>query len=340
MKLQMALLASILFATATAASAAEDDAATPVHADSGASVIDGIAAKINNDVITISDVMAEIRRDPELRTMGRALQDETTFRRLYKDTVNAMIDRRLILKAATDAKMELQEWVVDNRVREIVKEGFDGDINKLYVALADSHIPFEEWRRTIREDLIVQAMHYQTVEKNVIASPGAMRAEYAVHPERYGAGGTVTVSVILLRPTAEGDTNTPPVEARANALIKRIDGGEPFAAVAKAESADSHAKDGGVWKDVKPEEVFRPEIVKVLKDLKVGQHSGAISIEGWGFIVRKDAETAVRSRTFAEAYDDIERNVRRDQSHKLHAAWMERLRAEAFWKVYSLPEKK
>lgn len=133
----------------------EDKTAAPVHADSGASVIDGIAAKINNDVITISDVMAEIRRDPELRTMGRTLQDETTFRRLYRDTVEAMVDRRLVLKAAVDAKMELQDWVVDKRVWEIVKEGFDGDINRLYVALADSHIPFEEWRRTIREDLIV-----------------------------------------------------------------------------------------------------------------------------------------------------------------------------------------
>jgi len=338
MRTEIAL--SVILLAAPALLAAEDKTAAPVHADSGASVIDGIAAKINNDVITISDVMAEIRRDPELRTMGRTLQDETTFRRLYRDTVEAMVDRRLVLKAAVDAKMELQDWVVDNRVREIVKEGFDGDINKLYVALADSHIPFEEWRRTIREDLIVQAMHYQTVEKNVIASPGAMRAEYAVHPERYGAGGTVTVSVILLRPTAEGDTNTPPVEARANALIKRIDGGEPFAAVAKAESADSHAKDGGVWKDVKPEEVFRPEIVKVLKGLKPGERSGAINIEGWGFIVRKDSEAATRSRTFLEAYDDIERNVRREQSRKLHVAWMQRLRAEAFVKIYSLPEKK
>ena len=147
----------------------------------------------------------------------------------------------------------------------------------------------------------------------------------------------VSVRVILLKPAAEGQ---PSVKDRANDILKKL--GEPnadFAALAHEYSADSHAKDGGLWKDVKPDEAFRPEIAEAIAKLKVGEHSGLVDLDGWGFIVRKEAETAQKTLSFAEAYDRIVRNVRRDTAAKAYADWVKRLRAEAFIKIYPMPEK-
>lgn len=304
-----------------------------VTASFGSQIVDGLAAKVNEEVITISDVMNEMRRDPDSRVLGGAV-DNATLREIYKKTVDHMIDRKLIIRAATDAKMEMQDWVVDNRIREIVHNAFGGDINKLKEALAEDRISYEEWKHTIHDDLIVSAMRYQTIGRNLHASPGQMRAEYACHPEKYTLKAKLDVSVILLKPSKEGE---PTIEERGAELEKRMTEGETFEDLARKLSADPNAKDGGKWKDVNPAEMFQPEVVTALNALKVGERSKLIPMNGWGFIIRKDAETEGKKLSFEEAYEKIEANVKEAQGKKLHERWMARLRDDALVITYQLP---
>ena len=109
---------------------------------------------------------------------------------------------------------------------------------------------------------------------------------------------------------------------------------EPFAALAKKYSADTHAKDGGLWKDVRPQEVFRPEICDEIAKMPVGTVSDWIDLSGWSFLLRKDAETSAETKSFADAYADIEENVRQANAKKLYLEWIERLKSETYIKVY------
>lgn len=286
-------------------------AALLLQASVSAVEVDGVAATVGSQSILRSDVVHELRR---------MNADESRF----DEVRNALIERKLILKAAAASKMTLQEWVVDNRVREIVEKGFDGDRNRLLALLAQQKTPYSEWRQRIKDDMIVGAMRWNVVEKNVSASPAEMQAEFAAHPERYRTDGTVTVSVILLKPDDAGKRD----EIRA-ALKDR-----PFAELAKTHSADTHAAEGGVWKNVKPEEVFRPEICAAIAKMAKGDVSDWIEIDGWSFLLRKDDETASRARTFVEAYDDIEDAVKSENARKLFSDWMERLKAETYIKIY------
>ena len=302
-------------------------------------VMDGLAAKVDNECITIGDVLAEVRRNPSAREgFVAAGRDRAKLDVLYRKTIDALIDRKLILKAAADKKMDMQEWVVDNRVREIIKDNFNGDRNELEAELQKSNTPFEEWRNVIKEDLIIAGMRYQMVEKYVQnVSPAAMREEYENHRSRYADESKTTVSVILLRLASDGQ---PSVKERAGTILKRLSAPDAdFAALAREYSSDSHAKDGGMWKDVKPEEAFRPEIAEAIAALKVGEHSKLVDLDGWGFIVKKDAETVSKQLSFAEAYDKIARNIRRARSAEAYEAWLKRLRDEAFIKTYPMPEK-
>ena len=294
-----------------------------------AATLDGLAAKVNDTVITVGDVMTEIERSPRLRGHFAASKTDDAAK-LYSETLEMLIDRKLILQSAAEKKMEMQEWVVDNRIREIVKDGFDGDMNKLTAALAQSKVALADWRNTIRDDLIIQAMRYQLVEKNLQATPVAMRKEYKEHRDRYVTESKTTVSVILLRPARPDDTETPSVTTRGE--------GEDFADLARRYSSDSHAKDGGQWKDVKPEQAFRPEIAAEIAKLKVGEFSHLVNLDGWGFIVRKDEETLGKLLSFTEAYDKIARNVKNDTAKAEYDAWMKRLRAQAFVKTYPMPD--
>lgn len=294
-----------------------------------AATLDGIAAKVNDAVITIGDVVNEMRR-------GGAQQDD--FRTAYSNALDEAINRRLILACAAEKKLDMQEWLVDNRVQEIVRDNFGGDMNKLNLQLAQSRVALSDWRNQIRDDMIVNAMRFQMAEKPVFVSPAAMQNEYALHRDRYCREASSSVRVILLRPPQ--DDKTPTVSTRAEEILARLDKGTSFADLARTYSADSHAKDGGLWKNVKPEDAFRPEIAAEIAKLKPGSHSGLVNLDGWGFIVQKDAETTAKQMTFSEAYDDIKRTLKKASVEKAYADWISDLRAQAFIKIYPIPDEK
>ena len=263
--------------------------------------VDGIAAKVGSETILRSEVINEMQR------LG--LQDGSR----YEEIRNEMIDRKLMLQAARESKMTMQEWVVENRVREIIQKAFGGDRNKLIETLGKQRISYPEWYARMKEDMIVGAMRWNVINKNITASPAEMRAEYAAHPERYVAEHRVTVSVILLQPEERAR------QAEITAALKEKDFGELGAKS---------------YENVKPENVFKPEICAEIAAMPKGTISKWIEIDGWSFLLRKEDEREGRRLSFEEAFDEIEANVKEEKSRTAYLAWIARLREETYVKVF------
>ena len=151
-------------------------AAAAFSAVAPAAQLDGIAARVDTDVITVGDVMNELRRNPDAaRRMTSS--DETEMEGIYRAALDALVERRLILKAAVEKKLEIPEWVIDNQLREIVHVSFGGDMNRLEEELAKSKMPMTEYRNSVKEDIIVRGMRQQIIEQFAFASPAAMKKE-------------------------------------------------------------------------------------------------------------------------------------------------------------------
>jgi parvulin-like peptidyl-prolyl isomerase len=320
--------AALLFAAATC------PAELSLAKKNPAMLIDGVAAYVNTEMITIADVMSEVRRSPWADTSSPELR-EKRLRELYTATLNALIDRKLILAAAQKSKMELQPWAVDNRIREIVANNFDGDQTKLHNLLSDRKIAFEEWKKNIEEDLMITAMRYQQVEKRVTPTPSEVRAEYEANKGRYQTETATAVSMIILDPPGQAGDET--VEARAAKIDAALKAGTSFASLAKTYSKDAKASNGGSWGKVNPEDVFRKEIVDALAKLKPGETSPVVVLDGYGYIVRKEEQQDARALTFEEAAPFVESHLRMRQAEKIYKEWTDRLRAEAYIKVFELP---
>lgn len=295
-----------------------------------AATLDAWVAKVNDVVITLDDVRNEIRRNPEIsdRLARMDTADADQGRKIYKAALDALVERRLVLAQAAEKKMEIQEWIVDNRIREIVKDRFAGDMSRFEANLAASRIPLTEFRETLKEDMIVSAMRYQMVEKDIQPSPAEMKKEYASFPERYRQAARASVRVILLKGQ----------DGKVKEVLAQLDKGVSFADAAIRYSADSHAQQGGLWKDVEPEKAFRKEIVEVLDALEVGARSQPVTLDGWTFILFKEAASPARALTFAEAYVQVAKNVRAETSRRLYREWIARLRAAAYIKEYPMPD--
>lgn len=275
--------------------------ATALVLSASAVEIDGVVARVGEESILRSEVYNEMRR------MGE--QDVSA----YDTFLRQLIDRKLILKAASAAKMTMQEWIVENRIREIINNAFGGDRNKLIEALAKQKVSYPEWRTKTKEDMVVGAMRWNVVDKNVSASPSALKREYETHRDRYVRGGKVTVAVILLKP-----------EEKA----KR---GEISAALKEKSFEDLG---GRVYKDINPAETFKPEVVEEIAKMPRGTISHWIEIDGWSFLLRKDAEEKGRELSFDEAYDEVEAAVKESEAKRLYEAWLKRLWEESYIKVF------
>ena len=301
-----------------------------------AAKLDGIAARVDSNVITVGDVMNELRRNPDAgRRMASA--DESEMESLYRAALDTLIERRLILKASVAKSMEIPEWVIDNQIREIVHNAFGGDMNRLEEELSRSRVPLTEYRNSVKEDILVRGMRQQMIDQFVFASPAAMKKEYECNSGRYQQVAKVSVRVILLKPGKEGD-GIPSLSTRWAQIGEELAAGVSFAELAIRYSADSHAKDGGLWADINPEEAFRPEIAEVISKLDVGKVSNMIDLDGWGFIVKKESESKAKKLSFSEAYDMIAANVRNEAAKKAYDEWISRLKEDAYIKIYPMPK--
>jgi peptidyl-prolyl cis-trans isomerase SurA len=293
-------------------------------------LIDGVAAYVNEAVITIAEVMAEVRGSvwADLPAADR----EQQLHQLYKATLDAMINRRLILDSAKASGATIAPWAVDERVQEVVNRQFGGDRAKLTAALAAQRTTLEDWRKTIEEELIVQSMRYSRVEKNVTVSAQAVRDYYGANPRQFSESKGVGVSVIVIAPV-EGST----VAERGGQAVKDLEAGKPFAEVAKAYSADAKAANGGDWGVINPAETFRPELADAVSGLSVGGHSPLLLLEDHGYILRKNSEVAPQTLTLEQAWPRVEGRLKMIEAEKKYVEWVNRLRKKAYIKVFELP---
>lgn len=262
--------------------------------------VDGVAAVVGTDMVLKSDVAGEMKR------IG--LTDSSR----YNEILNEMIDRRLILKAAKEEKVTLEEWVVENRVREIIERHFGGNRNNLIEMLGSQRISYPEWYSRMKEDMIIGAMRWRIVNNTVTASPQDMQREYNEHPERYSKDNTISISVIMLRPEE---------------IAKREE------INAKLKDSDFPALGGKQYNDIKPSEVFKPELCSKIEKLKVGEIGEWIELGGWSFLFRKDAMKEGHKLTFEEAYEKIEENVKEEKAKDVYTRWMNRLREDTYIKI-------
>ncbi len=302
-----------------------------------ATLLDGVAAHVNQDVITISDVMVVVQQQMQSSRHLPAVEQDRRLREAYDQILNELINQRLILQSYANSKMQLPEWVIDQRLEEIIEDRFSGDRSVLLAALSQDRMTYDDWRTRIREGIIVAALRSSQVERNVSISPEAVRSYYETHSAEMAQAAAAHVQLIVLRPD-EGDSDMVRVKETSQQVLKRLGAGDSFAEVARRYSAGARAPDGGDWGWVTPDEYFRREIVQVLEGLKPGETSDLIETPEELYVVRKAGMRAPGTKPLEEARDEIENQLRREQAERLFRDWMARLRSEAYLKIFPLPE--
>lgn len=319
-------LLALVLATVLRASAATNTAA-PL-------VLDGVAAEVGEARVTIAETMLLAREMAAAHQIPLAEQ-AGQLRALYGEALDHLVARQLVLQAYRSGENKLPAWAVDRRVDAFIDEQFGGDRSLLVSMLNKQGMGFDTWRQRMEEELVISTMRQQFVEQNVTVPAADVRAYYATNRSEFALDGPVRVGMILIAKQADETDET--VSNRASAVWSQLKDGQDFRAVAKRESAEAHAKEGGDWGYVEPEDVFRAEIADALAKLDKGAVSPPIPTESCIYIVTRLNECPERILPLVEAWPGIEARLRKAETERRFAAWIDSLKRRTTVRLHPLP---
>ncbi|MCE9612693.1 MAG: peptidyl-prolyl cis-trans isomerase [Lentisphaerae bacterium] len=294
-------------------------------------LLDGVAAHVNRHIVTVGDVLLVMESDHrELVARYTGTELRRRLQAKYKETLNSLVERFVVLDAYENGEGRIPDWAVDKRADEVIRDQFDGDRGALLEALSHENMTYEDWRQRIRQQMIVASMRSTSVEQNVNVSPDDVSRYYAAHRNKYVSAERVHLRVIVVaKGTGAGRSEAEAVWARV------AGGGEDFGAVAKAVSVGSKAEEGGDWGWVDPS-ILKPELAAVAQAIKPGSVSDVIASDQEFYILKVEDRRAAVEQTLAEVQTSIENELKLDRSQQMYRAWVERLKQDAYVKVFDV----
>jgi peptidyl-prolyl cis-trans isomerase SurA len=294
--------------------------------------VDGVAAYVNEHVVTLSDVMVliePVRRQLTAKYKGAALQ--ARLREAFDTTLQTLVDRFLVLDAYEVQGGRIPDWVIDQRSDDMIEELFKGDRAALMGALAQEQMTFDEWRATIERQMIVQSMRNANVDQYVQITPGRVRRYYDTHPDEFQQPARMHLRMVVLTPEKVADHTQR--KQRADELVRQAREGADFGRLATQFSGGSHAEAGGDWGWIDPARELRSELARVAEATATGQVSEPVKIADSFYIIKVEGRREAAAAPFDDVYTQIERSLRQKEIQSAYKIWLARLKRDAFVKI-------
>ena len=302
-------------------------------------VVDEVIAQVNDDVITLSMLKRETKeRVDALKQNGMTEQQATEeVAKHQAELIATLINEKLLLQKGKELDLATEiEAEVNRRMLQIANEQGSVSMEKLYQAMQQSGLNPEDVRRTMRSEMMKQAVLQQEVDRRIYLgfTSDEVKKYYDSHLDKFRKPESVKLSEIYLSTTGKDEAS---VKARALELIAQIRAGADFAALAAANSErekngqrTAPQDKGYVGEFDVPN--LREDLLASLKDVKPGGVTEPIRTSEGYQILRIDARTpAGTTPTFND--NRVREAILMERQPKERESYLQNLRNEAFIKV-------
>jgi peptidyl-prolyl cis-trans isomerase SurA len=298
-----------------------------------AEVVDGIAAIVNGDVVTYSQVRGLSRpREKLLRSQYTGEELANKIKEMRQAALIDLIDRQLILQYFQKEKFQLPDYFVEGKMHQIIREDFGGDRNTFIKTLEAQNYTLAEFKKMELERIIVQAMRGKKAKPNTIISPVKIEEYYKAHREEFTAKAQIKLRLIMI-PTHANEGGAAGQKAMAEEIVEKLKSGAEFDRIAQIYSEDSSRELGGDWGWVEPKTLAGP-LEKVAFKLAPGTVSNIIDYSGNYYILKVEDKRGGVTRSFAEMRDEIEKRLLQQQAQDIQERWLASLRSKAYIRTF------
>jgi len=283
-------------------------------------LVDQIAAVVNDEVITLSDV--KVAAKPYIQP-GDA---ESRKQLLYKDILRQLIDERLLSQQIAEAKITVSEEETERAVKDILRQNKISR-EQLEEAIRSRGMTMGQYLQDLESQLIRLKLVDMKVRSRVVIPEADIKSEFDSRTRGEKKQEMVTIRHFLFLWSANAkQEERQRVLARAEAAKKRVLAGEDFAEVAKEVSQGPTAAQGGSLGELNLKELW-PELRKVLEPMKPGDISPPVETTNGVHVVLLEGRRFKAPTSYSELRDRIYQELYQQRVEEQMKIWVEELRA-------------
>ena len=296
-------------------------------------LVDGIAAIVNDDIITITEVRETMQ--PETEQLARqysGLSLDQQVQASFKRTLTGLVDVQLQLARARQMNLRVSEEDVNQQINALKKQNDVADEQFLQL-LKTRGLSLEMYKKQVAESLLITKVVNAEVRSRLTVLDTELQEAYRAKQQQYQVAGGQTVSHILfLFPPYATEQDEERLRAKAESVLQQLRNGGEFTALARQYSDGPSSETGGLLGTFKPGELL-PGFEEAAAQLQPGQISDVVRTRIGFHIIRLEARQAASMRPFAEVQEDLKSEILRDKTERKYQEWLESLRQQAYVKI-------
>jgi len=258
-------------------------AALPAAAQRG----DYIVAVVNQELVTASEVQQRLARIREEAARNRTPLPPAPA--LRKQVLDALVDERVLVTNARESGARVDEPELDRAVANVAQQN-QMTMPQLRERLKQEGISYAKFRDNIRDQILVERVREREVVSRIRITDAEIDDLIEKRRRAAGIASEINVAQILVTvPDGAADAVVAERRARAEAALKRVQGGEDFAAVVRDVSEDSNRAQGGEI-GLRIADRLPDLFVRAVERLRPGEVAPEILRSGAGFHVVKLVE--------------------------------------------------
>ncbi|PYQ46738.1 MAG: hypothetical protein DMF78_25525 [Acidobacteria bacterium] len=284
-----------------------------LSASSRAEIIERIVARVNGDIITLSELESrQLAAVQQARVPAERV--ETYLRENNARILQEAIDDLLVVQRASELGIRLRPEYLQEVIEGIKKENNIADDNELRAQLRKEGMSLDDLKRNIERSVMRRQVLSRELEPKTQVTEAEARGVYEKSKADFGKSAAVHLQEIVVAD-----------EALAKDIVRRARGGEDFSAMARAHStAGSKAAGGELGRVAKGD--MAPALEKVVSALPAGGVSEPIDIEGGYRIVRVVSKEEASVTPFEDVKDEIVKRLSQERMAKVYEEYVEGLR--------------
>lgn len=300
-----------------------------------AELVDRVAAVVNNDIITLSEVEARIAPDVlRLRQQEPDPARRTELRgQLVKRGVEALVGERLMEAQVKELNIEVADSEIELGMQDVQKQN-NISPEQFETLLGQEGYTLQGYKAFMRKHLARLKLVNLKVRAKVKISDEDLKAEYAKwsHDEAHEYEVHARHILVQVAPKATAE-QVEQARLKAGALMAEAKApGTDFAELARRKSEGPSAADGGDLGFFK-RGVMVAEFEKAAFTLPVGGISEPIRTKfGW-HVLKVDEKRALAAPPLEEVKDQLRERMLRGQMERYTEQYVQELRAGAVVEV-------
>jgi peptidyl-prolyl cis-trans isomerase SurA len=316
-------------------------ATAPAVDASQAKYANGIAAVVNDKIITLDQVRKQvdplvqrIYSDADYKFSGdpdaahQYIHDQLA--RLFSDILHSMVDKILIIQAFKDAGYSIPKPFLDQQYDESITTRFNGDREMFLNYLKSSSMTEREYRDQISDDIIVGYMRNKLRDSQTGIGPDRIVKYYNDHKQQWYQEQAVQLRQITLQPT-NGETQDVLMQEAQDIVQQARKQGADFAELARKKSQDEYRDKGGEVDWIEKGK-YQPAIETVVFALKPGQVSDPVPLNGDVYIFLCEDKREAGVQPMDKVHVQIEYALVTEDAHLAEQKWLDKLRKNAYIK--------